>query len=166
MHRAQYGTGCVRIRGEKWYGFYNVPAPDTPKGFRQKSIVLCSRIEDSKKVSEKQARDKLSGFIFGNRGLTQDGRVTFEQFTRNQWLPWKTGEWRPSTKQTNLEIIEGIILPYFGAMPLEKIDDLTIKSWIVEQAKKRSAGAVRHCLNFIRAILARAVTKGHIKSNP
>jgi integrase len=164
--RAQYGTGCVRIRGEKWYGFYNVPAPDAPRGIRQKSVVLGPVKQDGRTVSEAQARKMLAPLMVSNRGLKQDGRVTFEQFTRAQWLPWKEGEWRSSTKRTNLEIIEGIILPYFGPMSLEKIDDLTIKSWIVSLAKERSASAVRHCLNFLRAILARAVAKGFIKANP
>jgi integrase len=98
-------------------------------------------------------------------GVTADSRVTLRKFVETRWIPLREGEWRDSTRQTNLELLR-IVYDRFGSDGLEDIDSVMLQSWLNSLAKKRSGSVVRHIRFFLKAIFLEAIEQDFLKKNP
>src|ERR1700722_8471054 len=100
MAKAAYGSGYLRPRGKKWYGYIriNVKNPETGERIPDRIPVV---LGDRGNMAKKQARETLAreiakrkGWFTANAPVLNDGRVTFGWFVRNRYIPLKKGDWK------------------------------------------------------------------------
>ena len=84
------------------------------------------------------------------------------------WGPWKEAHfdgYKPSTQRTTRYQLAGQLLPAFGAKPLNRIGEVTIRRWF-ERYSRTAPGNANRVLARLQQILNFAVACGHIESNP
>lgn len=109
--------------------------------------------------------------------------LTLEWFTRERFLPMKTAGWAPSTRETNLYIIEQHILPALGAVPLARLDKFKCQTFLNDlqskgqrsKSKKPATGdltkvgfsssVIKHSRFTLTAILEEAFDADLIRKN-
>jgi integrase len=90
--------------------------------------------------------------------------VLFKDYAR-QFLERKKAVTRKSTYTTYLWQIEKRIIPYFGNMPLESIDNRVIQSFVNKEAKTSAVKSVREYAARVKEILNEAAEEEVIKSH-
>lgn len=114
----------VRLGGRKvkrWYGHYYLYVKDTTGNeVRQhRGINLGEKAKLRKWEAEERLRDEIAKTT--NGAPLGDGR-TLAWFAREKFLPMKMKSWAPSTRETNVYIIERHIIPALGQKPLAELD--------------------------------------------
>lgn len=134
----------------------------TGKIIRQQPAFVIGRVAD---MTEAQARRKCRERVEIECGLLPDQKSTVTWFINHRWVPLREGTWRPSTRQTNLELLK-VVTDRFGLTALSDMDLVEMQSWLNDLAKKRSGSAVKHIRIFLKSIFAEAVEADFIRKNP
>jgi len=98
----------------------------------------------------------LKARIDKDSGLTGDSRRTVGWFIENRWVPLREGNWRSSTRATNLQTLR-YITEKFGDVALDAVDPVELQIWVNGLAKKFSGSLVKHVRIFLKSIFAEAV---------
>ena len=72
---------------------------------------------------------------------------------------------KPSTQKSVRLVLNGLLLPAFGPMPLDRIGRIAVTRWFDEYSRTAPGGANR-ALNVLRQILNHAIDCGHLDTNP
>ena len=72
---------------------------------------------------------------------------------------------KPSTQKGVRLVLNGLLLPAFGPMPLDRIGRTAVTRWFDEYSRTAPGGANR-ALNVLRQILNHAIDCGHLDTNP
>ena len=72
---------------------------------------------------------------------------------------------KPSTRKGVRVVLDGLLLPAFGPMPLDRIGRAAVTRWFDEYSRSAPGGANR-ALNLLRQILNHAIDCGHLDTNP
>lgn len=134
----------------------------TGKIIRQQPAFVIGRVAD---LTEAQAKRACRERVEIECGLLPDQKSTVTWFIHHRWVPMREGTWRPSTRQTNLELLK-VITDRFGLTALADMDLVDMQTWLNALAKKRSGSAVKHIRIFLKSIFAEAVEADFIRKNP
>jgi integrase len=160
--KTQHGT--LTKKSGNWLGHYSKWILDEHTGEKsriQKAFVIAP-VDGTTKF---QARQKLKERIEQELGLRSDSRVTLKWFIEHRWQPLHEGQWRPSTKATNLWVL-GHIIAKLGNVPLEKADSVDLQRWLNGLAKTHSGSLVKHCRTFLKSIFSEAVEQDYVRKSP
>ena len=89
----------------------------------------------------------------------------FRDFVAGPWKEAHFDGYRASTKKNVRYQLAGQLLPAFGAKPLDRIGEGTIRRWF-ERYSRTAPGNANHHLACLRQILNFAAACGHIETNP
>jgi integrase len=156
--------GYVTQQSGKWLGHFSRWVTDYKTGEKkrqQRAFV----IGPVKQFTKTKAREALRERMVSELGLTADRRVTLEWFITQRWQPMREGNWRASTRQTNLELLK-VINARFGSVAVEDMDGVAMQSWLNAIAKERSGSAVKHFRIFLRSIMSEAEEQDYVRKNP
>lgn len=162
MPRAK--TGNLTHQNGSWYGHWSQQVFDPTTGKKRKKQ-RCVVLGPIKGLSEKKARLLLRDAITAESGVTGDGRVTLEGFTKSVWIPLHEGRWRSSSKKTILQKL-GMIYEAFKGMPLSDIDAVTVTKWVNGLAEKYSASTVKMAHAYLCSIFSEAVAQDYLRKDP
>ncbi|MGC2794467.1 MAG: hypothetical protein WA899_20780 [Candidatus Sulfotelmatobacter sp.] len=106
--------GYLTQQSGKWLGHFSRWVTDYKTGEkkRQQRAFVIGPVKQFSKI---KARDALRERMVSELGLTADRRVTLEWFIKQRWQPMREGNWRASTRQTNLELLK-VINARFGSL--------------------------------------------------
>ncbi len=160
----RYQRGWLTKKSGSWLGHFNrrFIDPATGKTIRQQPAFVIGRIAD---LTKPQAMRLLREHVEQASGLRPDQKSTVTWFVAHRWMPLHEGQWRPSTRQTNMELLK-VITDRFGATALEEMDLVEMQAWLNDLAKKKSGSVVKHCRIFLRSICSEAVEQDFIRKNP
>ena len=156
--------GYLTQESGKWLGHFSrwiINYKTGEKKRQQRAFV----IGPVKQLTKTAARNALRERVVSELGLTADRRVTLEWFITQRWQPMREGNWRASTRQTNLELLK-IINARFGNVAVEDMDGVAMQSWLNAIAKERSGSAVKHIRIFLRSIMSEAEEQDYVRKNP
>lgn len=173
MGKATYGTGSIRLKGKKWYGYpprSRVNDPQTGKQTEsRRPIVLGSKSH----MTKSQARDALAREIAKQRGwfrtngqLMNDGSVTLDWFCKNRYFPLKEGDWKEETARTKKGLIQTNILDDLGEIPLKNFDRFTLQTHMNKLAKSCSKDTVLQMRAYLCDMFAEAVDQDFLFKDP
>jgi len=155
--------GHTSRKSGKWRGHYSrwfVNPLTGEKDRQQKCVTIDADIK-----TKTQANEELRKLIVRELGLVGNSGLTLKGFIMQRWQPLREGNWRSSTRQTNLELIARIT-DLFGDVPLRKVDNVSLQLWLNELAKTKSGSVVKHCRIFLRAIFAEALAEKYVDYDP
>jgi integrase len=153
-------NGSLTRKAGKWRAHYSRWIVDPATGTKrreQKCVTL-----DADVTTKTRAKEELRKILVRELGLNAEGSITVKGFITQRWQPLREGCWRPSTAQTNKELIARIT-DRFGDVPLRKIDNVSLQLWLNQLAKSRSGSVVKHCRIFLKSIFAEAIASKYIE---
>lgn len=172
MTKATYGSGSLRRRGKKWYGYIRTHVKDPETGERRShrsSIVL----GDTGKMTKKEAREALAretarrkGWFTANSPILNDGRVTFGWFVRNRYLPLKKADWKEETEKNKTALIRTDLLDDLEDLPLCNFTRYDLQMHINKLAENRSRDRVLQMRAYLRDIFAEALDQDYLVKDP
>ena len=77
----------------------------------------------------------------------------------------RTSRCKPSTQKSVRLVLNGLLLPAFGPMPLDRIGRIAVTRWFDEYSRT-APGEANRALNLLRQILNHAIDYGHLDTNP
>jgi integrase len=173
MGKATYGTGSIRLKGKKWYGYPpRSRAKDPETGIQtesRKPIVLGSKSNMTKtEAREALAREvaKQRGWFRTNGQVMNDGSVTLNWFCKNRYFPLKEGDWREETAKTKKGLIQSNLLDDLGEIPLKNFDRFTLQMHMNKLAKTCSKDTVLQLRAYLRDMFAEAVDQDFLFKDP
>ena len=89
----------------------------------------------------------------------------FRDFVAGEWKEARFERCKPSTKKGIVSVLEGQLLPAFGAKPLDRITLARIRRWF-DEFSRTAPGNANHALDLLRRIMNFAVACGHVDTNP
>ena len=126
-------SGTVVCKGQMWHGRYYVDVPGEEK--RRKASVPLGSIHNMKKT---QAKRKLRS-ILEEMGLNDDAHleryVTAARTFAVEAAWWKENRLsvcKPSTQETMGSHLDKYLLPRFGSLPMEMIDERRVQEFIAD----------------------------------
>jgi integrase len=171
MGKATYGTGCLKLRGKKWYGYARNSVNDPITGrkvSKQKPIILGLK----SRMTKTEAREALSREIAKQRGwftngqTVNDGSVTLDWFCKNRYFPLKEGDWTEETAKTKRGLIQTNILDDLGEIPLNNFNRFTLQMQVNKLAKTCSKDTVLQMRAYLRDMFAEAVDQDFLFKDP
>jgi len=167
--RTRHQNGWVEERGgraRRWYGHYfEYVTDERGKEIRRHGGVY---LGEKSKLRKWAAEDALRKVIAATQKHQPVGdSLTFEWFTKERFLPMRVPQWAPSTRETNLGIMENHILPRLGSISLAALEKFHCQMLLNELATKGySFSVVDHSRIMVKAILEEAVDSDLIGKNP
>ena len=160
--KTQHGT--LTKKSGNWLGHYSRWLLDAHSGekVRQQKAFVIGPVDGTTKAA---ARRVLRERIEQELGLRSDSRVTLQWFIEHRWQPLQEGQWRESTRATNLWVLSHITAK-LGSVPLEEADSVELQRWLNKLAKTHSGSLVKHCRIFLRSIFAEAVEQDYVRKSP
>jgi Phage integrase, N-terminal SAM-like domain len=167
--RSRHQNGRVEERGtqvKRWYGHYYVYMRDEA-GKETRHHVGVSLGEKSK-LRKWEAEDRLRKIIANaTKSQPRPGHLTLEWYAGERFLPMRQPQWAPSTKETNLYILNSHILPALGDKALCELEKFHCQVFLNDLAGKGfSFTVVDHCRTMLKAICDEAVDADLIGKNP
>ena len=158
--RFQKGSLQSRKHGphRKWVAFWW-------EGRSRRSKVLGNYSQ----MSKGEAQAALSAILQPiNTGAAQAPKAifTFEQFVRDQYLPFCRRSWKESTAGTSEQIVTTHLVLAFGTRLLQAIDRNDLQDFLDQKALELSNSVVAHLRWFLSAIFKLAVSDGVMSNNP
>ncbi|MGQ0678404.1 MAG: tyrosine-type recombinase/integrase [Actinomycetota bacterium] len=93
------------------------------------------------------------------------GRVTFGEYSEK--VAAQKVNQRPSTRARDESYFKNLILPTFGAMPLQTIELSDVKTWLAGlQARGSAPATIRKAYQLLAGVLAEAVRERRIARTP
>lgn len=163
--RRRHQDGWVEDRGRTWYGHYYIYVK-TSEGKEERRHVGVALGERSK-IAKWEAKQKLRAVIAtAASSLPKSADQTFEWFVRERFLPMKQ-RWEPSTRATNIGLLNVQILPLIGKEPLSELDKFKCQMVLNKLADNDySFSVVDHCRTMVKTILEEALDQELISKNP
>ena len=90
---------------------------------------------------------------------------TFEEFVTGAWTAACHDRCRPSTRRRTAGALRTQLLPAFGALPLDRVDQAAVHLWFDDYSRTAPGGANR-TLDVLRQIFNHAIVCGHVTANP
>ena len=170
-----YQKGTVYEKGtrvKKWYGKFRVYMRDREgkEVTSTKRVVLGLK----SKLRKHEAEEKLQRIIQrengGKNGTVQlpksDDSVTFEWFVTERYLPMRSGQWRPATKDKTEYEIKKYLISSLKDTPLRKVGTFEIQMLLNDLAREFSESIVKHAYVNVRSIMRIAQKLKFIAENP
>ncbi|MEV6811897.1 site-specific integrase [Micromonospora sp. NPDC051296] len=104
--------------------------------------------------------------IARDRWVLPDARRTTVGEWAEQWFVSANRSWKPKTRHTYRSVLDRIVLPAFGAMPLTSLRPIMVARWVGELSDRLSASQVRQAYRLLAQIMRAAVDNEIIGSNP
>jgi integrase len=158
--------GTIRKRGQTWTYQFAVLRNGRRRtvskgGFRTK----------------RECQDTLTEALsaYATRGYNEPSKATLTEFARNDWLPKRRSQVRPSTWESYRDSLEGRVLPHLGDVQLRDLTPKMIAELYQhllttpgrdEHRAKLSKRTVAYTARVLRSALADAVKQGAIPRNP
>jgi integrase len=172
MAKSTYGSGYLRPRGKKWYGYFRITVKDPETGDRAPDRILVV-LGDITSMTKKQAREALAreiakrkGWFTANTPVLNDGRVTFGWFVRNRYLPMKKGDWKEETAKTKIALIHSDLLDDLGEVPLRNFTRYDLQMHVNKLAETRSRDRVLQMRAYLRDIFSEALDQDFLVKDP
>ena len=89
----------------------------------------------------------------------------FRDFVQNEWKQAHFEGYKPSTRKGFQSLLDGQLLPAFGSKPLHRITPAQIRHWF-DRFSRTAPGNANHALDLLRQIIAFAIARGHLQTNP
>ena len=86
-------------------------------------------------------------------------------FVEGAWKEAHFDRYKPSTKRAVRYVIEGRILPAFGAKPLDRIAPAEVRRWF-DGFSREAPGGANTGLRLLRHIMKFAISCGHVETDP
>jgi integrase len=167
FHRREVGTmpsGAAVIRypgkrGVVWYLKYRDAAG------RQVKERLGPAPDWNRRKAEAELRARLTAVE--KDGMRRIEPLPFERFAR-EWLPnhVETKDLKRSTELAYKQIIEPHLIPAFGKLNLDALDVKRIEECVAAKRRAYAARTINRHLNVLNLLLAAALRRGLIRSNP
>jgi len=167
--RTRHQNGWVeerRGRTRRWYGHYFIYESDETGKETRKHVVLV--LGEKTKLRKWEAEEKLRKIIAtATKTQPRPNHLSLEWFTREKFLPMRSAQWAPSTRETNLYMVDTHILPALGAQALCDLDKFQCQIFVNTLAQKGfSFTVVDHARTMLKAILEEALDAELIGKNP
>ena len=144
-----------------------------PSGHR--SFVYCRKGEDGARritlgsaalTGVEEARAKCLAIETGTQsGSPERGAVpTFADFVAGPGQACLS-RGKPSTRKAVARVVAARLLPYFGSLPLDRIDRAGVARWF-DGYSRTAPGGANEALGFLCRILNHAIVCGHLLTNP
>jgi len=156
--------GYLTEESGKWLGHYSRWATNHLTGKRRR-IQRAFVIGPVESISKMDAKRALRVRIVQELNLKADNRVDVAWFIDKRWQPLREGEWRDSTRDTNLWILSHI-KNRFGTVLLEKVDKVELQQFLNALAKDYSGSLVKHVRYYLKSIFTEAVEQDYILKSP
>lgn len=172
MYKSTYGSGYLRQRGKKWYGCIRITVkrPETETHVHDRIQFV---LGDKSTMSKRQAKEALTreiakrkGWFTSNKGVLNDGRVTFGWFTRNRYFPLKKGDWKEETAKNKMALIESDLLEDLGNIPLRNFTRYDLQLHVNKLAERFSRDRVLQMRAYLRDIFSEALDQDFIVKDP
>jgi integrase len=167
--RSRHQDGWVEERGTKskrWYGHYYRYLTDAEgKETRQHIGVM---LGEKSEMRKHEAVDKLRKIITSAaKAQPKPSNLTLEWYVTERFLPMRSAQWAPSTKETNLYHLNRLILPKLGTQLLCEIEKFHCQVFLNKLAEAGfSFTIVDHCRTMLKAVFEEALDADLIGKNP
>jgi integrase len=123
---------------------------------------------EKSKLRKWEAEDRLRKIIASaTKAQPRPSHLTVEWFARERFLPMRQPQWAPSTKETNLYILNRHVLPALGETALCALEKFHCQVFLNDLAGRGfSFTVVDHCRTMLKAICDEAVDADFIGKNP
>ncbi|KAB1094827.1 site-specific integrase [Micromonospora aurantiaca] len=108
----------------------------------------------------------VEGDIARDRWVLPDARRTTIGEWAEQWFVSANRSWKPKTRHTYRSVLDRIVLPAFGAMPLTALRPIMVARWVGDLSDRLSASQVRQAYRLLSQIMRAAVDNDIIGSSP
>ncbi len=120
-------------------------------------------------MSVEDARSRCFAIQSDGRDPSQDTpsapALLFRDFVTNIWRFECFERFKPSTKRRTDCELATLIMPAFGAMPIDRIGKKEVNAWFDGYSAVAPGGA-NHALDTLRQIFNHAAVHGYLKTNP
>jgi integrase len=162
-------SGTVVRKGKMWHGRYYVDVPG--EGNRRKASVSLGSI---KSMNKQEAKRKLRTLVQG-MGLNEDSHLEhLEAGARtfvSEALWWKENRLpmlKPSCQETMGSHIDKYLIPRFGSLPIDAVDERRVQEFIADLARRQhkwpngisrklSPKTIRNIVGVLKQILGEKV---------
>jgi integrase len=167
--RTRHQNGWVEERGsrhKRWYGHYYVYSADESGKETRRHIGV--QLGEKAKLRKWEAEDRLRKIIASaSKAQPKPNSLTLDWFTRERFLPMRSAQWAPSTRETNLYTLESHILPALGSKALCELEKFHCQVFLNSLAENGfSFTVVDHSRTMLKAILEEALDADLIGKNP
>jgi integrase len=167
--RTRHQNGWVEERGsrhKRWYGHYYVYSADESGKETRRHIGV--QLGEKAKLRKWEAEDRLRKIIASaSKAQPKPNSLTLDWFTRERFLPMRSAQWAPSTRETNLYTLESHILPALGSKALCELEKFHCQVFLNSLAENGfSFTVVDHSRSMLKAILEEALDADLIGKNP
>ena len=171
MARDRHQAGWVEETGtkvKKWKGHYYVyvRSADGTEKRKHHSVTLGLKAQMRKWEAARELQHIIERETAGPAQSRPDSGASFGWFVKERYLPLREGNWRTSTRRTNLDLLEKHVLPTFESLPLCEIDKFMLQQHVTKLAGQYSFSVVDHVRNFLKSILEEAVELDFLTKNP
>jgi integrase len=167
--RTRHQNGWVEERGsrhKRWYGHYYVYSADESGKETRRHIGV--QLGEKAKLRKWEAEDRLRKIIASaSKAQPKPNSLTLDWFTRERFLPMRSAQWAPSTRETNLYTLESHILPALGSKAPCELEKFHCQVFLNSLAENGfSFTVVDHSRTMLKAILEEALDADLIGKNP
>lgn len=167
--RTRHQDGWVEERGckrKRWYGHYYIYQSDETGKETRRHVGV--QLGEKARLRKWEAEDKLRKIISTvTKSQPKPNHLTLAWFARERFLPMRQAQWAPSTRETNLYIVERHVLPALGEKALCELEKFHCQVFLNGLAEKGfSFTIVDHCRTMLKAILEEALDADLIGKNP
>ena len=85
--------------------------------------------------------------------------------SRGEWKEARFDRCKPATGKSYASLLDGRLLPAFGAQPLDRISPAHVRRWF-DDFSRTAPGNANHGLGLLRGIMDFAVARGLVETNP
>ena len=89
----------------------------------------------------------------------------FRDFVAGEWKEARFDRCKPATGKSYASLLDGRLLPAFGAQPLDRISPAHVRRWF-DEFSRTAPGNANHGLGLLRGIMDFAVARGLVETNP
>jgi integrase len=116
-------------------------------------------------MDKREALEALQRMVVSETGITSDGTMTVEGFTKSKWIPLHEGDWRVSSRETILQKLSRIYERFEG-IALKDIDNVMLQTYLNTLAETQSESTVKMARAYIKSIFGEALEQDYIRKNP
>jgi hypothetical protein len=110
----------------------------------------------SRKEADKAWQREETKVAEGRAGDPRRGRLTFERYVREEWLPSHVMELR--TRENYIYYLDRRIIPEFGPMRMVEILPAHVREWVTRLTREGvRPQAIRYCMVVLSAIFTTAL---------
>ena len=89
----------------------------------------------------------------------------FRELVEGAWKEAHFERCKPATRKSYASLLDTRLLPAFGAQPLDRITPARVRRWF-DTFSRTAPGNANNALKLLRQILAFAIARGHLDTNP